>query len=195
MNSLLLITPPASEPLTLAEAKAHLRVDDSTDDNLIAALITAARQACESYTASALITQSWRLWLDRINFEQLIECRVIPLARAPLLSITGVSSFDENGVETPFPAANYYSDTASKPGRLVLKDFSTWPSPMRRAAALKIDFEAGYGANTATVPAPIRQGLLQHIAYLYEHRGDDTAGDIPGVARALYQPYCLVKVA
>ena len=59
-----LVTAPAAEPLTLAEAKLHLRVDDTADDALIGALITAARQHAEHDTRRALVTQTWKLALD-----------------------------------------------------------------------------------------------------------------------------------
>lgn len=59
-----LISPPAEEPLSLAEAKLHLRVDFSDEDALISALISAARQAAETITARQLVTARWKYILD-----------------------------------------------------------------------------------------------------------------------------------
>jgi uncharacterized phiE125 gp8 family phage protein len=61
----ILLDPPASEPLSLAEAKNYLRVEHGADDALIAAMIAAARIQVESLTRRALVTQSWRIVLDR----------------------------------------------------------------------------------------------------------------------------------
>jgi uncharacterized phiE125 gp8 family phage protein len=55
---------PAAEPVTLAEAKAHLRLADSSEDDLLTGLIRAARQDVERATGMALIDQHWRLVLD-----------------------------------------------------------------------------------------------------------------------------------
>ena len=65
MRGLTLVTAPASEPVSLAEAKAHLRIEAADDDSLIGALITAARQSAEAHMRRALMSQTWRLSLDR----------------------------------------------------------------------------------------------------------------------------------
>jgi len=76
--SLTLNTPPAAEPVTLADAKAHLKVDSTDDDALIASLITAARARAEWHTGRALVTQSWTLWLDAWPQRGIIEIDVRP---------------------------------------------------------------------------------------------------------------------
>ena len=60
-----LITPPALEPVALADAKAHLRLDTDDDDELITAAIAAARVHVEAMTRRCLIEQGWRVYLDR----------------------------------------------------------------------------------------------------------------------------------
>lgn len=207
MTSLLLLTPPATEPITLAEAKAHLRVEVTDDDALITALIAAVRQSCEAFTGRALISQTWRLWLDRASAITNVDAtypwnddddsgNIVPLPRAPLQNVTSISSFAEDGTETVFSAANYYIDAASLPGRLVLKDNASWPAILRRVAAIKIDFVVGYGDTAASVPAALIQGMKQHLAQLYANRGDG-GGDLslPVTTLALYQPYRIMQVA
>jgi uncharacterized phiE125 gp8 family phage protein len=61
----ILIEAPASEPISLAEAKNYLRVEHNADDTLIASQISAARIHVESRTRRALLTQTWRIVLDR----------------------------------------------------------------------------------------------------------------------------------
>jgi len=75
-----LISPPAVEPVTLDEAKAHLKVDTTDDDALIATLISAARAKAEWHTGRAFVTQGWTLWLDRWPAA---DCQYLP-AEIPL---------------------------------------------------------------------------------------------------------------
>lgn len=80
-----LITPPSAEPLTLAEVKAHLRLDGAEEDVLLLSLIRTARQFIERETGLCLITQSWRLYLDRWP-----RNGVIRLLRSPVQVIQSV---------------------------------------------------------------------------------------------------------
>ncbi len=207
MTALIRITAPAEEPLTLAEAKAHLRVTISDDDALITALITAARLYCEDFTRRALVTQGWRLWLDSFPAQDAfgdgggsrpaapsVIRRFIHLPRPPLLSVEGVTLYDDADSGTVFDPSWYFVDTGSAPGRLALRSNAIWPVPGRAANGIRIDFTAGFGA-AADVPRNIRQGLLAHIAQLYENRGDGQllgragAGYVPDLAHVLYKPF------
>ncbi len=208
--ALVLLTPPAAEPLSLAEVKLHLKVDTATDDALIANVIVAARQAAEEHGALALVAQGWRLRLDAFPGRALgwwdgwREGSVAPagagaivLPRPPLLSVSAVRTYDDADVATVMPAADYFVDTAAWPGRVVLRTAKTWPSTsLRPAGGIEIDFNAGFGADGSAVPWAIRQGLLTHIAWLYQNRGDDASGAaaMPAEALALYRPYRLPRL-
>jgi hypothetical protein len=215
MPGLIRITAPATEPLSLAEAKAHLRVSHTADDTLITTLISVAREACEDYTARALITQGWRLWLN--GFPELAQppeaagsvgwwdgirdlpvtaytSRAITLPRAPLLAVSAFTTFDANDVESTIPAANYFIDNVRTPGQLVLDEGVSIPANTRTVNALKIDFTAGYGPNATDVPATLRHGILHHMASLYENRGDTSTG-IPPAALQMYAPYRITRLA
>ncbi len=199
MSALTLITPPALEPVTLVEAKAHLRVESAQDDTLITALIVAARQSAEIWLGRALITQTWRLLEDAAP-----EGRFLELPRAPLLSVTHVKSYDDTDAATIFPASAYFVDTARQPGRVVLRVGAVWPTVSRAANGFEVQFAAGYGPAASDVPAAIRQGLLIHLASLYAARGDRVAPDgrlvqedlsvLPATAFALYAPYRLLRL-
>lgn len=183
-----LITPPTTEPVSLAEAKAHLRVDGADEDALIDGLITAARQHAEVFTRRAFITQTWELVLDGWPNKESIE---IPLP--PLRSIVSVTYTDMDGVNTLWDAANYIVDTDSEPGRLVLDYEKTWPAvTLQPAGGIRIRFEAGYGGS-ADVPQAIKQAMLLHIGFLYEQREAVTVGNIvnrlPLAYDALLWPY------
>src|SRR5690348_16556758 len=104
--SLRLIADPATEPVSLAEAKAHLRVTASDEDALISALIIAAREAAEHELGRALITQTWEKTLDL--FPDAIE-----LTNPPVQSVASVQYLDIDGVEQTLSSVSYTLDNAS----------------------------------------------------------------------------------
>lgn len=215
MTALTRITPPTSEPITLAEAKAHLRVSLSDDDTLIGNLITATRMICEEFTARALITQGWRLWLNAFPGDamawwdgtrqgatsRLTVKRFILMPRAPLQSISAVTVYADDDSSTVFSPALYFVDNAAEPGRLALRNNASWPIPQRMSNGISIDFTAGYGA-ASNVPQALKQGMLAHIAQLYEHRGEGLRinGDalsvksLPDIVQAMYQPFRIQRL-
>ena len=203
-------SPPAIEPLTLAEVKNFLRVDQTNDDALITALITAARLFCEGNTGRSLITRSYSLFLDRwpgVKFAHRFrpERRRIPIAletcsvvlpHPPLISVAQINIYAADNSSTVFTSDNYFVDSAGVPGRVVLTQGAVPPLPGRIANGVEIQFTTGYGTTEDTVPALLRQGMLQVIAHLYEHRGDspDQALLASGAA-AIFQPYRLMSLS
>lgn len=183
--SLTLITPPAAEPVTLSEAKAHLKVDTTADDALITSLVTAARARAEWHTGRAFVTQSWTLWLDGWPQNGLIE---IPLP--PLQSVTQVKLYALDGTPSVLDPSAYQLDAASAPARLLRK--SEPAANLRAVNAVEIAFTAGYGAASA-VPQPVKQAILQIVADLYTNRGDE-ADIVSSAAQTLLAPYRIFKL-
>lgn len=179
--SLTLLSPPASEPVSLAEAKAHLKVDSDAEDALIETLITAARARAEWHTGRAFVTQSWRLNLDAIPAGLIAE---IPLP--PLQTVSEVAVTDADGIRRVLDASDYTVDAASEPARVI---FTKAPANLRRFDAVEIAFTAGY----AEVPAAIRQAILVIVGDIYAHRGDSDAVCGPQSA-ALLAPYRIFKL-
>lgn len=162
---LVLVTGPAAEPVTLAEAKAHLRVDIADDDALISSLITAARGQLEGDTRRAFVTQTWDYTLGSFP-----PARKLDLPLPPLASVTSITYKDAEGNVSTFPSANYVVDTSEVFGRIVLKDGYTWPSTILwPAAAVTVRFVAGYGT-AAAVPQTAKQALLLLVGHWYENR-------------------------
>ena len=202
MRGLTLVTAPAAEPVSLAEAKAHLRVETADDDSLITALITAAREAAEAHMRRALVTQTWRLSLDRFpaapqpwwdgvrqGADMPGDGSVIELPRPPLVSVTSVTAYDDADNPTVASAASYYVDSDNEPGRVVLRSGKTWPVTVRVANGVEVLFVAGYGAAGA-VPQAIRQGMLMLIGHLYENREAEAAAvALPPGVTAAWRPY------
>ena len=104
---------PAVEPITLAEAKAHLRIAHDSEDDLLSGLIRAARQEVEQATGSALIEQSWRLVLDAWP-----EGNVVQLKRSPVRQVLSVTVFDADGAASVLAPQDYQLDAMSSPARL-----------------------------------------------------------------------------
>ncbi len=166
--ALILITPPTVEPVSLAEAKAHLRVDISDDDTLISSLITTARSHLEdSFRPKAvMINQTWEYIADGWPASDTLELRP-----RPLQSVTSIKYTDAAGVETTFSSTNYLVDTYSRLGRVRLKTASSWPSvTLRELNGLAVRFVAGYGAAGSAVPIQLRQAILLYVGHWYENR-------------------------
>ena len=160
-----LIADATDEPVTLAEAKAQLRVDIDADDDLITGLITAARQMVEQVTRRALLSQDWELRLEKFPGESVIE---LPLA--PLQSVSAITYIDKLNVSHTLAASTYQVDAASTPGRVALVEGESWPGDTLRAlGGVQIAFTAGWTSADA-VPQAIRQALLLLVGHLYENR-------------------------
>lgn len=154
----------AVEPITLDEAKLHLRVDSAADNALITGLITAARLLAERHTGRVFITANLTVIYDGAgeSFE---------LPYPPLQELTKIETIDDAGVKTEVSSSIYDADLSTNtPGRVMLKDGNSWPTH-RGFASFIVTFKAGYGDAGSDVPDLIKQAILQTIAHLYENRG------------------------
>lgn len=193
--ALRLITPPAEEPVTLAEAKAHLRLEHSLDDDYVASLIRGARQYVEEVTWRALVTQTWELVLDGFPGWR---TREILLPKGEVQSVTSVLYDDVNGVEQTFAPTEYV--LGASPARLVLTPEGSWPNGWygrEDVGSVRVRFVAGYGSANA-VPRPLKQACLMLVSQMYEHRTPEVVGTIVSEVRlsfdALISPYRLSRV-
>lgn len=178
-------TAPAVEPITLDEAKLHLKVDGADDNALISALITTARQLAERETGRAFITQTWEMYMDAAPLE--IEIPKPPL-QATGLSIRVV---DDLGAETVVSDTLYDVDASENSlGRVRLKSSCSWPYH-RGFASFIVEFKGGYGDAATAVPEALKQGVLQLVAHLYENRG---AEEIPKGIKALFWPFKILRI-
>lgn len=186
---LILTTPPAAEPVTLAEAKAHLRITHADDDAYISTLIKSARQAIEIRTGTGLITQDWSLLLD--DWPETGEIR-LPIA--PILDVTDIKVWSDADVAATIDPAHYYEDKASRPPRIVLRGSRSWVRPGRIANGIEVLLSVGYGATGTAVPDPLRQAILQIVALWFATRGDEGAQGEPLTIAQLIAPYRVVRL-
>jgi uncharacterized phiE125 gp8 family phage protein len=187
-----IVTPPAVEPVSLAEAKAHLRVDTTDDDSLIKSLIIAARAYCENYTGRQFITATLKLTLDGFpdaldkndlagDGGYVIKDDAILMPRPRLISVTGITYIDMAGATQTLSSSVYKVDTQREPGRLGLAYNQTWPIARDEINAVAITFAAGYGASANDVPQTVKQAMLLLIGHWYENREAVNVGNITGV--------------
>lgn len=191
-----LIAAPAEEPVTLAEAKAHCRVDFTDDDALIQMLISSAREAAETITRRALVQQQWKIVADR--FPSPMAGRLthywlgqqwglagmggvstflptgftgyeVILPFPPLVSVDSIKYIDASGVQQTMPSTDYKVDDVSEPARIIPAFGKAWPTTRQEANAVEITFTCGF-ADKAAVPAGIKTWMLIRIGTLYENR-------------------------
>lgn len=190
--ALVLTSGPAVEPVTAAEAKAHLRLDGTAEDILIGSLIVTSRLHVEAALGVALITQGWRLTLDR--WPDGGEVR-FPLR--PIRDVTAVTVFGGDGSPAVVPSEDYLLDGQAVTPRLVSRS-GKWPSPGRKANGIEIQFTAGIGDAAADLPQPIRHAILLLVAHWYEHRDPleigAAAAAIPPAVSDLLKPYREVRL-
>ena len=156
-----LLTGPVGEPVSLVEAKAFLKVDDTAEDGLIATLIAAARLHIEGVTGKALLAQSWRVVLDAWP-----ENRTVRLPVSPFISLTGIKAFDADGNEHVVGLAQFWGE----PDRLLLPINVAGMPGLRERQGIEVEYVAGFGTAPSDVPADIRQALLVLVGYWFEHR-------------------------
>ncbi len=204
MNEPLVVTAPADTPVSLAEVKAHLRVDDDTEDALVTAMIAGAVGTAEFYLGRSLITQTLRLAFDRWPEEAAGPWssgpRIIELARPPVQSIAAVTVYDEDDQATVVDTDVYrLANGSNDRARLVLRQGQSWPTGVRATDAVEIDYLAGYGDAGTDVPEPIRQGLLALIAFWFEHREGEAWNSVlpslPIGAASFWRPFRLMRLA
>lgn len=152
-----LVTGPAQEPLSVAEAKLHLSLTQSDEDGLTLSYLTAGRQAAEQFMSRALFTQTWRMQLE--HFADIVW---LPMA-APLQSVSSVTYYDGDGTLQTLPTTYYEVDTVSQPGRIVRKPGQSWPTVQcDRLMPVTITYVCGH-ATTDAIPELVKQGIRLYV--------------------------------
>lgn len=185
------VTPPASDPVTLIEAKAHLRVDDDDEDGLIAGYILAARDHVENDTHLRLITQTLDYTVD--DYWPCVQVRGylkrrIEFPVKPVQSVTSITYVDENGTNQTL-ASNQYVLRSDGPVHFVEPAYGvTWPTVRCQTACITVRFVAGF----TDVPNSLTQGIRLLIGHAYEHREAVTNGtftEVPLALEAMISPH------
>ena len=169
MNPKRITTP--TEPVTLAEAKLHLRVDGTDEDAPIQGLLSAARATCEDRTEGTVPVPGWRLTLDAFP-------DAIKLPRPPIVSVESVKYIDTAGVQQTLSPLDYVVDTVSSPGYIVPAFGKAWPETRDQINAVEVEYTAG----SATPPAAIKAWMLLAIGEMFMNR--EGSAERPAVAHS-----------
>jgi hypothetical protein len=187
----------AAEPVTLAQARQFLRINDDdtgiADDDLISAMITAARLVCESLNDRSFITTTWKLTLDYLPFaaaggilgpalfgfptgDAVGDDGAITLPMPPLIGLTSISYVDNGGTVRSLdvtPGAGQVIVSPGTPGRVAPAFGTFFPFSRPSISAVDIVYTAGYGAGAADVPASVALAIRLLVSHFYEHRSLD----------------------
>lgn len=178
--NLVVVTPPVNEPVSLGEAKVHLRIDDygdvtpgqplpHPDDDLVKRLISTARSKCEHFCRRAFVTTTYTMGLDRFP-----ACIRLPIGR--LQAVDSITYVDTNGVQQTLPPADYQVDTLTEPARIAPAAGKCWPSTQYETLnAVRVNFTAGYGSRDEQ-PTWVKDAILLTLGDLYRFRGEVVTG-------------------
>ena len=195
-RSPVLVSAPAVEPVLLSDVKLFLKIDGNEEDSLLSSLMASSRRAVEEYIKAALITQSWKLTMDRFPCEEdfrrderwslLERCEqyAIQLPRQPIQSIESIKTTGRDGTQSTVAPETYTLDQSN--GRVLLNDGFSWPTDLRDFAAVEIVTLNGYGDDGGEVPEPINQAIVQYTCAMY---CDRTCADLPAGCKSLLSPY------
>ncbi|WP_026987656.1 head-tail connector protein [Fodinicurvata fenggangensis] len=169
-------TPPATDPLTLEDVKAHLKVEGTEEDGLISDLIAAAVQKIDGrdgVLGACLITQSWEATFDRFHSEI-----VLPLP--PCQQVDSITYLDRSGTQQTLDSNDYRVTGLKTLGgaRITPAASKSWPSTIALPDAVTVAFTAGFGDDPADIPEPVRAAMRLHIGHLYAHREGVVVGSI-----------------
>lgn len=169
-----LLLAPALEPVTLAEAKAHLMLETSAEDGLVSSLITIAREHLERMTGLCLISQKHRLYLDDLPPEGPVS-----IPRGPLIRVDAIRIYDALGQAVALAVSGLVHDRGGPPARLFLPDTAFQPG--RPINGIEVDFTAGFGDTAVDVPGTLKRAMLLHVGQMYLVRGAVALADQPAV--------------
>ena len=181
-----IVTPPAAEPISLAEAKLFLRVDQAAEDSLITTLIGAARGAVEVGCGRALITRRVRESLDIWRRDSVGGA---VLGVGPVTNIVAVRLIASNGAQSVIDPARYRLEGGGDRPRLVFE--AGVPATLRSAGGIEVEYDAGFAPDAASLPVGLRLSTLHVVGALYEARLGDAG--IPQAARALMAPFASAR--
>ena len=199
-------SPPGALAVSLADIKSHLKVTDSSEDDLITIYLDAAIDYAERLTKRDFITRTYTTFRDFFPgvSEGYYQFGNLPtlgsvgfggnigfeIRKSPLQSIESIKYFVSD-VLTTVLNTDYYNTLEEDYSEVLIKDGKCWPTNADvRLQTIEISFKAGFGDADGDMPNWVTTGIMQHVAQLYANRGDCSEGDIknnlPAAARMLY---------
>lgn len=169
-----------SEPVTLDEAKLHLRLDTDDSDSEISAFISAATDYAENFCQQPFtgnqdypIGYKWVVLYD--GFSSSIE---LPFSNVS--SITTIEYLDSSGEFVSIDQSEYTFDSE----RREIRPTQSWPTGSNVKVSLIPDKDYG-------TPPSVKQAILMLVSDMYENRSAQSIMQIyeNRAAHALLMPY------
>lgn len=188
--ALILETAAVVEPITLAQVKNYLKIDNILEDTLIASMITAARVQLETRLGRAFMRQMWSLYLDILPHNGEI---ILPIN--PIISIEHLAVIDDEATYNDIASTDYIYDIKADPA--LVKVVGQLPNIGSEYSGIRLQFWAGYGVSATDIPAPIVQAIMHLVAFWYENRGPIASGEIhqiPQVVLEMIAPFKKIRI-
>ena len=158
-------TGPAVEPVTLAEAKLHMRVETTAEASVHTDMIVAAREYCEGVVGRQFVHATWKEYFDRFPAGEML------LSTPPLSSVTSITYVDVDGDTQTWDASEYQYDKFSEPAQIKPAYGESWPTTRDDTYnAVTVTFLAGYGAAASDVPPNFKQAILLLVGLWHRDR-------------------------
>jgi uncharacterized phiE125 gp8 family phage protein len=176
-DALQLLEAPAAAPVLLAEVKSQLRIEHPDDDLMIDRLIKTAVAYTDAKGAlgHAMITQKWGQWVNSV------PAQYVRLAMGPLIEVTAVQYYDIDGALQTDTLSNYEITGTDFTTRIGPKSGFNWPVTQDRADAIRIEYTAGYGATSASVPETLRHAMMLLIGHWYDNRENTMMDELSNI--------------
>ena len=170
--TMFLVTPPVLEPVTVADARAFLRISTDSEDDILRRIIKTARELVEADTGLALIDQTWRLRVDRWP-----RSGRLALFKYPVKAVTAVVAYRCDGSAISMEPEEFMLQHGRRPQRVYMAQYPDAQS----FCGLEVDFIAGFGETGVEVPDALKQAILTLSAHLYENRAglDGATSELP----------------
>ncbi len=209
-----LITPPAVNPVLLAEFKDHLRIDGNDEDASLGAILSTAVEMLETKLDLALISRTATVYIDAWQCAQspskndwwqgVAEGHVGVLSAPALytqLPIKPVSQIHEIAVQNQqgdwviWPSENYIVKPGLD-GGVSRRCGKAWPQPGNSKSGIRFNMTYGFGGSWNDVPASLRQAVLMLASYLYANKGNEIAEDafVASGVRSLISSYVRKRI-
>lgn len=183
---------PVEEPVTLAELKNSLRVDETADDLLLNSLITAARLSIETSSGTIMINQSWSFYRNAIRGKGAVH---LPLS--PLQTVDEIRLHHSDGTTSTLSEDEYSVDPAKTAPKVQFRNTTTSKVCNQELNSIEIRFTAGFGASATVVPDDLKQAVLMLASHWYEQRGHGGLGvinDIPASVNAIIRAHKSIRL-
>lgn len=178
------ITPAGTDPITLVEAKAFLRIETTADDTLVTTMIKAATLSAEKYMNRTIVTRTLRASYPNTEANATNRIQTAPVSAITIAEIW-------NSVTDVFDTTTDFVFQQGSGFPCIIWGGGAVGHPDDNAFGVRVTFTAGY----TTVPEDIKQAIKAHVAFLYENRGDVAAIDgeqLPGVSKLIYRQYRII---